>query len=156
MSNIDENRISRDPLTPAQRSKCMSRVKNKNTNIEVKLRSAIHSEGFRFLKHVKELPGTPDLVFTRAKLAVFIDGDFWHGYRFNRLKLNLKPFWRDKIQTNRQRDIRNFCALRDMGWRVIRIWQHEIKKDLPKAVRRVLNAYHLRINANKEANPGKV
>ena len=72
-----------DNLTKKQRSYCMSRVKNKDTDIEKIVRSELHKRGYRFRKHLKKLPGTPDIAFTRAKVAVFIDGDFWHGYRFS-------------------------------------------------------------------------
>ena len=71
-----------DNLTPEQRSYCMSRIKAKDTGLEVKVRSALHKKGLRFRKNVKELPGTPDIVFKKAQIAIFVDGDFWHGYRF--------------------------------------------------------------------------
>ena len=71
-----------DNLTPTQRSYCMSRVKGKDTSIERLVRSELHKRGFRFRKHVKTLPGKPDIVFPKAKVAVFVDGDFWHGYDF--------------------------------------------------------------------------
>jgi DNA mismatch endonuclease (patch repair protein) len=72
-----------DNLSPEARRKCMSSVKNKDTDLEVRLRSGLHRDGFRFTKHVRSLPGSPDLVFSRVRVAVFIDGDFWHGYRFH-------------------------------------------------------------------------
>jgi len=94
----------------------------------------------RFRKHVKELPGKPDVVFMRAKVAVFIDGDFWHGYRFPAWQDKVSPFWREKISKTRVRDQRNFRILRKMGWRVIRIWQHEIEVDLDGCVERIIAA----------------
>src|SRR5580704_12677036 len=97
-----------DHLTPAQRSYVMSRVRTRDTPIEMRVRSALHQLGFRFRKHVKSLPGTPDLVFTRQKVAVFIDGDFWHGYRLAAWEHKLQPFWREKILCNRARDLSNF------------------------------------------------
>ena len=126
-----------DHLTSEQRFRAMSRVPQKNTSAEVKLARALHRRGMRYRKHVKGLPGTPDIVFTRAKVAVFVDGDFWHGYAFRKWDGKLKPFWRDKIQTNRQRDIRNFCQLRRMGWTVVRVWEHDIKRRLEETVERV-------------------
>lgn len=75
----------KDPLTKAQRSYCMFQVKGKDTSLEQIVRSALHKHGLRFDKHVSDLPGKPDIVFPRHKIAVFLDGDFWHGYRFNRL-----------------------------------------------------------------------
>jgi DNA mismatch endonuclease (patch repair protein) len=118
----------------------MSRVKNRDTDLERIIRSELHARGFRFRKHVKELPGKPDLVFSKIKLAVFIDGDFWHGYRLPEWEHKLKDFWKQKIRENRQRDQKNFRKLRRMGWRVIRIWQHEIKRDPVSCVVKIVEA----------------
>jgi len=148
-----------DNLTVEQRHRSMSRVKNKNTDIEQRLRSALHRSGLRFKKHVKDLPGTPDLVFTRVKIAVFIDGDFWHGYAFNKWRGTLKPFWQDKIAKNRARDLRNFKHLRKMGWMVLRVWQHEIEGNLPAATERVRHAWKRRLEkstgTNKDDTPSR-
>lgn len=118
----------------------MSRVKTKDGPLEVAVRSALHRKGYRFRKHIKSLPGSPDLVFTKAKVAVFIDGDFWHGYNFEATKDKLKPFWRNKIETNIARDEKNFAALRELGWTVVRLWGHEVKKDLAGCLERVEKA----------------
>jgi DNA mismatch endonuclease (patch repair protein) len=118
-----------DTLTPEQRFRAMSRVKLKDGSLETTIRSELHRRGYRFRKHVKTLPGSPDAVFPREKIAVFIDGDFWHGYRLPVWEHKLKDFWKAKIRENRARDRRNFRKLRRMGWRVIRIWQHQIKKN---------------------------
>lgn len=83
-------------------------------------------------------------MLTAAKVAVFIDGDFWHGYRFPSWKGKLTKFWREKIRKNRERDKRNFAGIRRMGWCVIRLWQHEIKDDLPSCVERIVAAELLR------------
>lgn len=127
-----------DNLTPAQRSYRMSRVKNRDTGLEVLVRSEVHRRGYRFRKHVKELPGKPDLVFTKSKVAVFIDGDFWHGYRFPQWEHTVSGFWKEKIEKNRARDQKNFRKLKGMGWRVIRVWQHDIKKDLNRSVQKII------------------
>lgn len=119
-----------DNLTKKQRSYCMSRNKGKDTSIELQVRSAIHKRGLRFRKHYKELPGKPDLVFVKAKVAVFIDGDFWHGYRFPIWKNQLSEFWKNKISTTRDRDRRNHNKIKKLGWSVIRIWEHEIEKNM--------------------------
>ena len=126
-----------DNLTPEQRSKCMSRVKNKDTDIEKMVRSELHKRGYRFRKHVKKLPGTPDIVFPKAKVAVFIDGDFWHGYRFPAWEHKVSDFWKKKIRKNRERDKKNFRKLRNMGWKVIRLWKHDVKNDLPGCISRI-------------------
>jgi DNA mismatch endonuclease, patch repair protein len=127
-----------DNLSPQQRSECMSRVKSKDTGLEKLVRSELHRRGLRFRKHTKELPGKPDVVFARIKVAVFIDGDFWHGYRFSEMEHKLSDFWKEKIKTNIRRDHRNFRKLRKMGWRVIRVWQHQIKRDLDACVARIV------------------
>lgn len=115
----------------------MSRVKSKDTALEQLIRSELHSRGYRFRKHVKDLPGKPDVVFQAAKVAVFIDGDFWHGYRFPTWEQKLSNFWKKKIAKNRERDQRNFRHLRSMGWKVIRIWQHEVEKSLDECINRI-------------------
>lgn len=126
-----------DTLTPEQRFRAMSRVKLKDGSLETVIRSELHRRGYRFRKHVKALPGSPDAVFLREKIAVFIDGDFWHGYRLPEWEHKLKDFWKTKIRENRARDQRNFRKLRRMGWKVIRIWQHEIKKSPLMCVDRI-------------------
>ncbi|MET0118930.1 MAG: very short patch repair endonuclease [Sedimenticola sp.] len=131
--------MSKDNLTPEQRSYCMSRVKGKDTNLEKLVRSELHRRGLRFRKHVKELPGKPDVVFPKAKVAVFIDGDFWHGYRFPLWEEDLTDFWKEKIGKTRERDKKNFRKLRNMGWRVIRVWQHELEQNLDQCIERVVS-----------------
>ncbi len=133
-------------MTPEQRRKTMQANKAKNTKPELTFRSALHSRGLRFRIHVKDLPGTPDVVFTRAKVAVFIDGDFWHGYKYRSWKTPLKPFWRDKIVANRARDCRNFKELRALGWKVIRVWEHDVKKALDESVERVVRIYNRQVS----------
>ena len=130
----------RDNLSPSQRSYCMSRVKGKDTGLERAVRSALHRRGYRFRKHPGRLPGKPDVVFPTAKVAVFVDGDFWHGFRFPLWREQLSPFWQRKIGETRARDQRNFAKLRRAGWRVIRIWQHEVKKDLEACLDRITAA----------------
>ncbi len=129
-----------DNLTYEQRSYCMSRIRSKDTSVETMVRSELHKRGLRFRKHVKQLAGTPDVVFPKSKLVVFLDGDFWHGYRFNQWKDTLPPFWKDKISKNRERDRKNFSKLRRKGWRVVRIWGHEVKADLEAVVTRIQTA----------------
>ncbi len=129
-----------DNLTRSQRSHCMSRVRTKDTDLERAIRSALHRRGFRFRKHVPDLPGKPDIVFVNKRLAVFIDGDFWHGFRFSAWRDKLSEFWQRKIDVNRQRDQRNFKQLKKMGWRVLRIWQHQIKKDPQACVVKIIDS----------------
>jgi DNA mismatch endonuclease (patch repair protein) len=124
-------------LTKQQRSHVMSRIHGKDTSIELMLRSALHKAGFRFRKNVKGILGTPDIVFHRARLLVFVDGDFWHGYRFPQWGMSLSEFWQQKIRRNRTRDRRYHVRLRRAGWKVIRIWEHEVHRDIDAAVVRI-------------------
>lgn len=128
-----------DNLTPVQRSYCMSRIKGKDTGLEVKVRSALHKRGLRFRKHVKELPGRPDIVFSKARVAVFLDGDFWHGYRFPLWENKVSDFWKKKISGNRARDKKNHHKLTRMGWKVIRLWKHEIKGNQESCIDKIIS-----------------
>jgi DNA mismatch endonuclease, patch repair protein len=136
--------VTPDNLSPTQRSYCMSRVSNRDTDLERIVRSNLHKRGFRFRKHVRGLPGSPDIVFPKYKLVVFIDGAFWHGYRYPTWKNNIPPFWKKKIGLNRARDQKNFRKLRRMGWLVIRIWQHEIKQNIDICINRIIQAIKIR------------
>lgn len=118
-----------DNMTPEQRSRTMSLIRSKNTKAEVTIRRLLHNRGLRYRIHSAQLPGKPDIVFTKAKVAVFIDGDFWHGWRFSQWQHKLQPYWKSKIAGNRRRDQTNFRQLRRQGWIVIRIWEHEVKRD---------------------------
>lgn len=132
-----------DNLTRAQRSFCMSRVKSTGTSLELAVSAELKKKGLAFRTHVRELIGTPDIVFVSARVVVFVDGDFWHGYRLPEWHDNLSPFWQRKISSNRARDKRTFRALRRRGWTVIRIWQHQIKSDMPKCIKRITAAVRL-------------
>lgn len=128
-----------DNLTPEQRSYCMSRIKGKDTGLETRVRSELHKRGFRFRKHLKELPGKPDVVFTKAKVAVFIDGDFWHGYRFPTWEHKVPNFWKMKISKNRERDTKNHRLLRNKGWTVVRLWQHDLDRDFDSCIEHIIS-----------------
>ncbi|NPU84427.1 MAG: very short patch repair endonuclease [Syntrophaceae bacterium] len=142
-----------DNLTPEQRSYCMSRIKGKDTGLEVRVRSALHRKGLRFRKHVKSLPGKPDIVFSRARIVVFVDGDFWHGYGFPEWESKVSDFWKIKITKNRERDNTNHGKLNKMGWKVIRIWQHELEKDFDECIDRILEVVHMsKVKLIREVN----
>jgi DNA mismatch endonuclease (patch repair protein) len=147
-----------DNLTREQRSWTMSRIRSRDTTPELTIRKLAHARGLRFRKHAKWLPGAPDLVFAGAKVVVFVDGDFWHGWRFAQWRDGLAPYWLDKIERNRQRDKRNVRTLRSTGWTVIRLWEHEIRADAAKCVDRVEVAVRARaavapIDGDTEATP---
>ncbi len=133
-----------DHLTPAQRSRAMKRVKLKNGSLEKLVQRELRARGLRFQRHVRALPGRPDIVFRKEKLAVFVDGDFCHGWRLPAWEHKLSPFWRDKLHANRARDQRNFRHLRADDWRVIRLWQHEVLKSPSACGERISTALHNR------------
>ena len=137
------HRPRRDNLTPVQRSYTMARIKGRGTTLERLVMGALRRRGLRFRTHVSTLPGRPDIVFLRERLAVFLDGDFWHGYRLPLWRHTLSDFWQTKISATRKRDRRNLATLRRRGWTVIRVWQHEVKRDLQSAVDRIVDALQM-------------
>ena len=115
----------------------MSQIRFKNTKIELAVFSALRKMKIYFQRHYKRIVGSPDIAMSRKKVAVFIDGDFWHGTNFLKKKKMAKKYWRDKIESNILRDRRNRVKLKKQGWKVLRIWEHEIKNNLPKAISRI-------------------
>lgn len=129
-----------DNLTPEQRRKTMQAVKGRDTSIERIVSSALTKRGLRFRRCVTALPGKPDFVFAKARVVVFVDGDFWHGWRFPRWREKLKPYWQQKIEKNRRRDRSNFQRLRRAGWIVLRFWSHQVRASLDVVVERIETA----------------
>ncbi len=118
--------------TKEQISLNMSRVKNKDSDIELKLRKELWSRGLRYQKNCKDVFGKPDIVFKGKKVAVFCDSEFWHGYDWENRKHDFKShqeFWIPKIERNIERDKEVTARLEEMGWTVIRFWGREIKKN---------------------------
>src|SRR3972149_8901140 len=128
-----------DNLTPAQRRRCMAAVRTRGTSIELALAVALKSFGLRWVPHDDGLPGKPDFVFHRHRVAVFVDGDFWHGFRFPQWKEKVSSFWRRKIDSNRRRDRSVHRKLRRLGWIVLRVWGHEIKRNPQEVAERVFS-----------------
>src|SRR3990172_3492458 len=127
-----------DRMTPEQRSRAMKRVKLKNGPLERSIQRELRNRGWRFRRNDKRLQGTPDIVFPKKKVAIFIDGDFWHGWRLPAWEHKLSQFWRSKLRANRKRDQRNFRRLRAADWTVIRLWEHEIRSDSGRCIGRIL------------------
>ena len=125
--------------TTKQRSKTMSKIRGKNSVPELLLRKALWAKNIRFRIHRKDLPGRPDLVIDKYQLAVFVDGDFWHGYdwKIRKPKTN-QQFWIPKIERNMQRDRFVTESLTEMGFTVMRFWEHEVKENLTKCVNQIL------------------
>lgn len=131
-------------MTPEQRSRCMAAVHSKDTKPEVLVRKFLFAKGLRFRVCDRKLPGKPDIVLPKYKTVIFIDGCFWHGHegcRRSRLPQTRVDFWRSKINTNKLRDRRIDTELTNVGWRVIRLWECEIRNKTRQAI--VLEAlYH--------------
>jgi DNA mismatch endonuclease (patch repair protein) len=118
-----------DSLDPAARSRLMARVRVRDTAPELLLRRALWAAGIRGWRlHVKTLPGKPDVAFVGRKLAVFVDGAFWHGHP-DYYHGQSGPFWDAKIATNRERDARVDAQLASLGWEVLRFWDFEVEND---------------------------
>lgn len=118
-----------DIFTKDKRSEVMSKIRGKNTKIELLVFRELRKRGIYFQRHYNRAPGSPDIALPRKKIAIFIDGDFWHGYNYAKNKKRLpKAYWRAKIEANIARDLKNRRKLRGMGWRVMRVWEHDLIK----------------------------
>ena len=129
-----------DVLTKEQRRKNMQRIKGKNTSIEVRLCKALWQKGYHYRKNYKELPGSPDIVLTKYKIAIFCDGEFFHGKDWDKLKARLEKgekgeYWIKKITRNMERDEEINKQLMFKGWTVLRFWGDDIKKNTDECVK---------------------
>jgi len=128
-----------DVLTPQQRTYNMSQIRGKNTTPEIKLRKLLFATGTRGYRIHHNIPGKPDIVFVKKKIAIFIDGCFWHKCPVCFQEPETRnEFWMKKIQSNVDRDKKVNDLLKNEGWTVIRIWEHEIKKEPEKAVMKII------------------
>lgn len=116
----------------------MSSIKGKDTKIELMLRQALWKEGIRGYRVNAKLPGKPDIVFTKYKIAIFCDGDFWHGKDFDTWKERLTPHWLEKIQKNIERDRRNDELLEKDGWIVLHFWESDILQRIENCLKKIL------------------
>ncbi len=131
-----------DIFDKEKRSEIMSKIRGKNTKIETEIFSRLRKEGIYFQKHYRlknRRTCSIDVALPRKKKAIFIDGDFWHGYDFARRKKKLpKKYWVEKIESNIVRDRRNRARMRREGWEVLRVWEHEIRKKPDRTVEKVI------------------
>jgi len=119
-----------DIFTPAKRSEIMGRIRGKNTKPELEVRRKLHAMGYRFRLHRKDLPGRPDITLPKHKTVIFVHGCFWHGHegcKANRIPKTNEAFWQAKIDRNRARDEENRAALETLGWKVVVIWECEVR-----------------------------
>lgn len=119
-----------DRLTQERRGWLMSRVRSKDTTPELAVRRLVFGMGYRYRLHDKRLPGKPDLVFSGRRKVIFVNGCFWHGHdgcRYAKLPKSRVDFWQAKIERNRDRDLKNIASLEADGWKVLTVWQCELK-----------------------------
>jgi DNA mismatch endonuclease (patch repair protein) len=127
---------------PLKRSVNMRHIKSQNTSPERCLAKELWGKGIRYRKHNSKIYGNPDITITKNKIAIFIDGEFWHGYNWDekkdRIKVN-REYWIPKIEKTILRDKHNTKILTDNGWTVIRLWEHEIRKNMNACIDRIIN-----------------
>lgn len=125
----------------------MKRVRRANTTPEMRLRKALHRQGLRYVVGDRRLPGTPDLVFPKYRVVLFVHGCFWHGHhcRQGRSPTSNQDYWTPKIQANRERDVRKQQRLKELGWRVLTVWECEFKKLDEDSLDNFAAAWKLRI-----------
>jgi DNA mismatch endonuclease (patch repair protein) len=129
----------------AEASRVGAGNRRQDTTPEIVLRKALRALGIRYRSNVKALPGCPDLILLERRAAVFCDGDFWHGRYWSERKSKLEAgwnaaYWVPKIDRNRQRDRQVSRSLRQIGWRVIRVWEGDVRRDPERVARRILSA----------------
>ena len=123
-------RKSTDVFTKEKRSEVMRAVKGRDTKPEIALRKKLFALGYRYRLNVKTLPGKPDIVFPKHKTVIFVHGCFWHGHdckRGSRAPKQNAEYWREKIARNKARDKKNAADLEKLGWRVVTVWECELK-----------------------------
>jgi DNA mismatch endonuclease (patch repair protein) len=136
-----------DKLTPEQRRRNMQAVRSKESKIEVKLRKALFAKGYRYRKNCAAVFGHPDIVFTKLKIAVFCDSEFWHGHDWEQRKSDFKSrtdFWIPKIERNMERDSEVNERLAAEGYAVLRFWGKQIQKNLDDVVEEIEREINLR------------
>jgi DNA mismatch endonuclease (patch repair protein) len=119
-----------DTLTPEQRSERMSRVRSRDTKPELFVRRLVHGMGYRYRLHRRDLPGHPDLVFPIRGKIIFVHGCFWHRHgtcKYTRWPKSRLEFWKPKLEENNRRDKANQKALREMGWKVMVVWECQLR-----------------------------
>lgn len=131
-----------DTFTKEQRSQIMAKIKSKDTKPEIFFRKLLYSKGIRYRTHYP-IDGKPDVVIVSQKIAIFVDGCFWHKCpKCCRLPNSNKDYWIEKIEKNVKRDKKINETLKSKGWKVIRIWEHEIKENLEGALKKVIDSFN--------------
>lgn len=127
-----------DKFDKATRSSIMSKIRHKNTSLEVNFRKLLWKNRLKGYRVHYKIPGKPDIVFISRKVVIFLDGDFWHGYNWKKLgKVPPKKYWQGKIQKNIGRAKKYNRQLKKMGWKVLRFWEHRVKKNPEKCINKI-------------------
>jgi DNA mismatch endonuclease (patch repair protein) len=134
-----------DTIPPCERSEIMSRVRSKNSRPEMLVRRLVFAEGYRYRLHDRKLPGCPDLVFRGRAKVIFMHGCFWHRHEqcsLARMPKSRLDFWEPKLTANKERDARNKKLLTKEGWKVLTIWECQLKdiEQLKRTIKRFLDA----------------
>ena len=140
-----------DRMTKKQRSVNMSHIKSKDTSIELKVRKYLYHHGFRYKKNDKTLPGTPDIVISKYRVVIFINGCFWHHHyncKYATLPKTRQDYWLKKIDRNVDNDLKHYKELDQLDYKVIVVWECEIKECFEYRMRELVNEILEEINAN--------
>lgn len=131
-----------DTISSDRRSKIMSHIKSKDTSIEMMVRRRLFAMGYRYRVNYKALPGKPDIVFTKKKIAIFIHGCYWHGHdcgsRYAHTSQSNKAYWGPKIERTKQRDQEHIQELEALGWKVVVLWECQLRGDFEKTIQKLL------------------
>ena len=149
-------------MSPEKRSAVMARIRGRDTKPELAVAAMLDRMGLAYDSHARDLPGRPDFALREMRVAVLVDGDFWHGWRFAQWRMKLSEKWERKIAGNIRRDARNRRLLRQAGWIVVRLWEHQvtscpsrcrtrIRSALAKSLLPSVEPGNLPENAKKEA-----
>ena len=144
-----------DKISKEKRSKNMSKIKSHDTSIEIKVRKYLFSQGFRYRKNVKSLPGKPDIVLSKYKTVIFINGCFWHrhpGCKYATTPSSHQEFWQKKFTANVKNDQKNHKLLTESGWNVIVLWECEIEHDFVNLMIKLIKELRSQLPINTDSS----
>lgn len=144
-----------DKISKEKRSKNMSKIKSHDTSIEIKVRKYLFSQGFRYRKNVKSLPGKPDIVLSKYKTVIFINGCFWHrhpGCKYATTSSSHQEFWQKKFTANVKNDQKNHKLLTESGWNVIVLWECEIEHDFVNLMIKLIKELRSQLPINPDSS----
>ena len=131
-----------DTISKEKRSETMSKIRGKDTKIEIQVRHWLHHHGIRYRKHCKDIAGSPDISIKKHKIAIFVHGCFWHGHEYceiSHIPKTRVEYWKNKIEKNKTRDRVNFEILINTGWHVFVVWECQLKFDFDRAMKNLLD-----------------